>query len=67
MGHEPYIRLKAALRDKGISYADVGHIINESRRAIFKKINGKTDFTLTEFIAICKAFNLSPDVCLEYG
>jgi len=57
--HEPYINFKLALAGKGLTYKDVGVVIDCTESTVMLKINGDSDFLLTEADAICKAFGFS--------
>lgn len=46
--HEPYNKLKGALRERGITYAEISKILGISKATFCRKINGESDFFLSE-------------------
>lgn len=62
--HEPYTDLKLALAGKGKTYKDVSEVIGVNVGTVSQKINGFSDFTISEFQAMAKAFDLSLDIFL---
>lgn len=46
--HEPYMRLKGILREKGLTYADIAETLEISETAVGFKINGTSDFFIGE-------------------
>lgn len=63
--HKPYNELKGALRAKELKYSDVAKLLNISETAVSFKINGKSDFYVSEVDALLKAYNLELDVFLK--
>lgn len=57
---------RKAMRDKGISAAAIAALIGTTEKTVNNKINGETDFTLPEALAIRE--NLFPeyDLCYLY-
>ena len=60
--HEPYTKLKLALAGKGKTYQDVSDVIGVNVGTVSQKMNGYSDFTISEFQAMAKAFGLSLDI-----
>ncbi len=54
--HPPYTAFKLWLAGHGITYKDVGKAIDCSETTVMQKINGYSDFYISEQIAICEAF-----------
>lgn len=48
MKHKPYEKLKAAFKEKKVTYRDIGAVLGISTAAVYKKIRGISDFTLSE-------------------
>ena len=46
--HKPYNKLKGALRERGLTYNDVSKILSISKATLCRKINGDSDFYLSE-------------------
>lgn len=46
--HEPYNKLKGALREREMTYNDVSQILQISKATLCRKINGESDFYLSE-------------------
>lgn len=46
--HETYRKLKGYMVENGITVKDFAEVLNLQSPAIYARINGKTDFTLTE-------------------
>lgn len=60
--HRPYNKLKGALRERGLTYADVSKLLNISETAVGFKINGTSDFYISEFIAMQQAYKINTDI-----
>lgn len=60
--HAPYIALKRAIAGKGLIYKDVAAVIGVTETTLMLKINGSSDFYLSEMRAICEAFGFSASV-----
>lgn len=61
MKHTPYTLLKAALREKRITYRDISRLLKISTSAVSKKINGVSDFYVSEVMRMEEAFGLCND------
>ena len=57
--HKPYNRLKGDLREKGITYSNVATLLNISETAFSHKINGISDFYITEMEQIISQYGIS--------
>ena len=42
--HKPYVKLKEALKRRGLSYQDLSRLLNVSITTVCNKITGKSDF-----------------------
>ena len=60
--HPPYISLKLFLAGKGLTYKDVAAVINVTVTTLMLKINGESDFFLSEQKAICDTFGIDPAI-----
>lgn len=60
--HAPYIAFKHAIAGKGLTYKDVAKVIDITETTLMLKINGGSDFYLSEQRAICTAFGIDPAV-----
>lgn len=63
--HAPYIAFKHAIAGKGLTYKDVAKVIDVTETTLMLKINGSSDFYLSEMQAICEAFDLDPAIFFE--
>lgn len=63
--HSPYIDFKHAIAGKGLTYKDVAKVINVTETTLMLKINGSSDFYLSEMRAICEAFSLDPSIFFD--
>lgn len=60
--HAPYIAVKHAIAGKGLTYKDVAKVIDVTETTLMLKINGGSDFYLSEMRAICEAFGLDSSI-----
>lgn len=60
--HSPYNKFKGKLREKGLTYADVAKVLCISETSVNHKINGISDFYISEVKEISKAFNINKDI-----
>ena len=51
-------RLEYEMKIRGITYAQLGKVLGISRSALYKKCNGKSEFTRTEIQKIIEFLNL---------
>lgn len=58
--HAPYTAFKRWLAGHGFTYKDVGEVINCTESTVQLKINGGSDFFITEQVAICNHFGVDP-------
>ena len=60
--HQPYTALKLALAGKGLTYKEVAAVIGVTVTTLMLKINGESDFYLSEQRLICETFGIDPAV-----
>ena len=60
--HPPYTAFKLALAGKGLTYKEVAAVIGVTETTLMLKINGESDFYLSEQRAICETFGIDPAV-----
>ena len=48
MLHRPYQRLKGEMTEKNITYSDMARLLNISAATVSNKINGISDFRISE-------------------
>ncbi len=65
--HNPYMRIKGWLRGKGLTYKDVADVLGISAATVSAKINGQSDFLLSEIEEIRKQYNLDRDIFFTDG
>ncbi len=46
--HRPYNKLKGMLREKSLTYENLGKLLGVSKATIARKINGESDFLISE-------------------
>ncbi len=60
--HAPYSRFKGWLREKGLTYADLAVLLGLNETTVSLKVNGQSDFYLSEVQIIRKKYNLKSDI-----
>lgn len=60
MKHEPYNKVKGKIREKGMTYQDVAEKLGLSYVSVSDKINGKSDFLVSEAVQVAQM--LSTDI-----
>ena len=63
--HEPYNKFKGKLRELGLTYADIAKTLSISETAVSHKVNGRSDFNLTEVDKIGIEYGISRDIFLN--
>ena len=56
--HAPYVALKRALAGAGVTYRMVAELIGTSETTVQLKINGYSDFYISEQRKICEKWNI---------
>lgn len=62
--HEPYDRFKGWLCQTQRTYKDVGELIGNTTTTVNNKVNGLSDFSLSETILIARTWNVSLNIFL---
>ena len=52
LSHPPYDKLKGFLKEKGVTYRDIASLLGITPTSVTAKINGKSDFYVSEAQAI---------------
>ena len=60
--HSPYMKFKGWLRENELTYSDLGNLLSINVATVSAKINGASDFTLSEIRLIRKKYALSSDI-----
>lgn len=60
--HSPYNHFKGWLRSNDLTYKDVGDLLGVSVATVSSKINGKSDFLLSEIKVLRKKYHLDFDI-----
>jgi len=60
--HEPYSKFKGWLRGNNLTYKDIANFLGLSVATVSAKINGHSDFLLSEIQAIKKHFHLENEI-----
>ncbi len=60
--HKPYNKFKGWLREHGLTYKDIGDFLGLSTATVNAKINGASDFTLGEVLALMKEYGLDRSI-----
>ena len=63
--HAPYTQFKLAIAGKGLTLKDVAAVIGTTESTLSKKINGDSDFYLSEIRAICRTFGLDQSIFFD--
>ncbi len=60
--HPPYTTLKRTLAAMGLTYKDVADVIGVTPSTVQLKINGQSDFYISEQMEICEAFGIEAGI-----
>ena len=63
--HAPYVALKRALAGAGVTYKMVAELIEVSETTVQLKINGYSDFYISEQKKICEKWDIPVAVFFE--
>ncbi len=63
--HEPYNKLKGFLVEKQLTYLDVANTLNISITAVMNKINGTSDFYVSEIKKLQSKYGVKLDIFFE--
>lgn len=62
--HPPYTRFKGFLTERGITYRDIADLLGISTTAVGAKVNGKSDFSLSEAQIIKRKYKPEREIFL---
>ena len=65
--HKPYKKFKGWLRENGLIYKDIADLSGVSVVTVSAKINGQSDFLLSETKIIKRTYNLIEDIFFDDG
>lgn len=60
--HPPYNRFKIWLKDNNITYSVIAELLGITPTSVMNKINGRSDFLLSETQLIKSVYHLSDDI-----
>lgn len=60
--HKPYNRFKGFLREKGLTYCDIADLLGVTPSTVSMKINGYSDFYLSEQRIIKFKYQINEDI-----
>ena len=60
--HEPYLKFKGWLREHDLTYSDIADFLGLNQATVAMKINGYSDFLLSEIQALKDKYNLDSDI-----
>ena len=60
--HDPYTNFKIWIKENNLNYNIIGDFLGISAVAVCRKINGQSDFTLSEINALKKNYKLKSDI-----
>lgn len=58
------LKFKAWMAENRVSQKELSELLDLSQTSIYKKVNGKEDFSLPQIRAICEKYGLSADIFL---
>lgn len=62
INHKPYNKLKGKFKEKELTYKDVAKMLDCSETAISHKMNGISDFSISEAKKIMSAIGVKGDI-----
>ena len=63
--HKPYQKLKGKMRECNITCSDLAELLNISETAVIHKINGRSDFYISETDTIIQSLGWNYDIFLN--
>lgn len=60
--HAPYKRFKGWLRENSLTYADVAKILGITTATVSSKVNGHSDFSLSEINLLRRTYHLESNI-----
>ena len=64
MKHEPYNKVKGKMREMNLTYRDVAEKLGMSRVSLGDKLNGKSDFLVSEAVALANILSTEMNIFL---
>ncbi len=65
MVHKPYVKFKGWLKSNMLTYKDLGELLGLSTATVSAKINGQSDFLLSEIQAIKRKYHLDDSIFFD--
>lgn len=65
--HKPYAKFKGWIRENGLNYQEIADFLGLNLATVSNKINGQSDFSLSEINALRKKYNLSSEIFFTDG
>lgn len=63
--HKPYNKFKGALREKGLTYANIAQTLGVSEETVGAKVNGYSDFYISEVEKIEEKYDIGYQIFLK--
>lgn len=60
--HMPYNKFKVWLKDNGLTYSVISELLGITTTSVMLKINGQSDFLLSEAQLIKNTYNIGDDI-----
>lgn len=60
--HPPYNRFKIWLKDNNLTYSAIAELLGITSTSVMNKVNGKSDFLLSETQLIESEYHISNDI-----
>lgn len=60
--HKPYNKFKGWLRENNLTYNDIANVVGLSTTTVSAKINGQSDFTLSEINLIISEYGIDSSI-----
>lgn len=65
MVHKPYMKFKGWLKSNSLTYKDLGELLGLSTATVSAKINGQSDFLLSEVQTIKRHYHLDDSIFFD--
>ncbi|HBT65637.1 MAG TPA: transcriptional regulator [Ruminococcaceae bacterium] len=62
--HKPYTQFKSMLHERKIGYGELSNLLGVSVSAVGRKVNGRSDFLISEIARIEMAYRIPKSVFL---
>lgn len=63
--HKPYLLIEQFFKEQNINLLEVACFLNISLASLYNKLHGRSDFTLSEAVALGKKYGLTADLFCE--